>query len=88
MSFEEETQKRVDANGENQLLISAARAFTQASLGPRYSYNFTWLGRPIIQYPQDIVAMQELIWRISRASLLKPALHMGGHSFFLHPCWS
>ena len=34
MSFEEDTQKRVDANGENQLLISAARAFTQASLGP------------------------------------------------------
>ena len=29
----------------------------------KYSYNFTWLGRPIIQYPQDIVAMQELIWQ-------------------------
>ena len=27
-----------------------------------YSYNFTWMNSPIIQYPQDIVAMQELIW--------------------------
>lgn len=29
-----------------------------------YSYNFTWLGRPIIQYPQDMIAMQEIIWQV------------------------
>ena len=82
MSFEEETQKRVDANGENQLLISAARAFTQASLGPRYSYNFTWLGRPIIQYPQDIVAMQELIWRIQPSLIIETGIAHGGSLIF------
>ena len=36
------------------------------SVRHRYSYNFSWLGRPIIQYPQDIVAMQELIWSSGR----------------------
>ena len=82
MSFEEETQKRVDANGGNQLLISAARAFTQASLGPRYSYNFTWLGRPIIQYPQDIVAMQELIWRIQPSLIIETGIAHGGSLIF------
>ena len=82
MSFEEETQKRVDANGENQLLISAARAFTQASLEPRYSYNFTWLGRPIIQYPQDIVAMQELIWRIQPSLIIETGIAHGGSLIF------
>jgi cephalosporin hydroxylase len=82
MSFEEETQKRIDANGENQLLKSAARAFTQASLGPRYSYNFTWLGRPIIQYPQDMVAMQELIWRIQPNLIIETGIAHGGSLIF------
>ena len=34
----------------------------------KYSYHFEFLGRPIIQYPQDIVAMQELIWRVKPTS--------------------
>jgi cephalosporin hydroxylase len=82
MSFEDETQKRIDANGENQILRSTARAFTQASLGPRYSYNFTWLGRPIIQYPQDIVAMQELIWRIQPNLIIETGIAHGGSLIF------
>src|SRR5690606_24569601 len=34
------------------------------SMARRYVYNFDWMGRPIIQYPQDMVAMQELIWTV------------------------
>ena len=45
-------------------LRDAAAAFLRESILPKYSYNFSWLGRPIIQYPQDIIAMQELVWRI------------------------
>jgi hypothetical protein len=40
------------------------RQFMATSIAAKYSYNFSWLGRPIIQYPQDIVAMQELIWSL------------------------
>ena len=29
----------------------------------KYTYNFSWLGRPIIQTPQDMIALQEIIWR-------------------------
>lgn len=57
-SFEQEVAARIDANGQNEALATAAKAFTIASVGAQYSYNFSWLGRPIIQYPQDIVAMQ------------------------------
>ena len=43
----------------------------------KYSYHFESLGRPIIQYPQDIVAMQELIWVVKpdliAASILEDA---------------
>lgn len=36
----------------------------KAGLGGKYTYNFNWLGRPLIQFPQDIVAVQELIWMV------------------------
>jgi cephalosporin hydroxylase len=44
----------------------------------RYSYNFTWLGRPIIQFPEDIVAMQEIIWRIKPDLIIETGIAHGG----------
>ena len=34
-----------------------------------YSYHFTWLGLPIIQYPQDIIAIQEIIWKVKQVRI-------------------
>lgn len=47
-----------------------------------YSYNFTWQGRPIIQYPQDIVAMQELIWSIKPDLIIETGIAHGGSLIF------
>jgi len=47
-----------------------------------YSYNFTWQGRPIIQYPQDIVAMQELIWQIKPDLIIETGIAHGGSLIF------
>lgn len=44
----------------------------------KYSYNFTWLGRPIIQFPQDIIALQELIWRIKPDLIIETGIAHGG----------
>ena len=44
----------------------------------RYSYNFSWLGRPIIQYPQDIVAMQELIFTVQPDLIIETGIAHGG----------
>src|SRR5262245_15181312 len=44
----------------------------------RYSYNFTWLGVPIIQYPQDIVAIQELIWQVKPEVIIETGVAHGG----------
>jgi cephalosporin hydroxylase len=44
----------------------------------KYSYRFTWMGRPIIQYPQDIVAMQELIWRVQPDLIIETGIAHGG----------
>ncbi len=59
--FKEEVSSRITNNTKNIDLINSANVFVQTSALPKYSYNFSWLGRPIIQYPQDMLAMQELI---------------------------
>jgi cephalosporin hydroxylase len=44
----------------------------------RYSYNFTWLGRPIIQFPDDIIALQEIVWRIKPDLIIETGIAHGG----------
>lgn len=43
-----------------------------------YTYNFSWLSRPIIQYPQDIVAMQEIIWAAKPDLIIETGIAHGG----------
>ena len=81
-TFEDEVLDRIDANGRNEALSKAALAFTAASTQPKYSYNFSWLGRPIIQYPQDIVAMQALIWRLQPDLIVETGIAHGGSAIF------
>ena len=80
--FEQEVKERIAANGENAQLRADAMAFTKASLGPQYSYNYAWQGRPIIQYPQDMMAMQELIWSIKPDLIIETGIAHGGSLIF------
>lgn len=43
-----------------------------------YSYNFTWLGRPVIQYPQDTVGFQELVWSVRPDLIIETGIAHGG----------
>lgn len=76
--FEDEVHKRILNNTVNQPLKKAAQQFMLESTKPKYSYNFSWLGRPIIQYPQDIVAMQELIWKVRPDLIIETGVAHGG----------
>jgi len=81
-NFDREVQERLDANGGNKGLRAAAAAFMQQSVPAKYSYNFSWLGRPIIQYPQDIVAMQEIVWRVQPELVVETGIAHGGSLIF------
>ena len=72
-----ECQERVKTYPNSELAY-AAQQFMIASTSPKYSYNFTWLGRPIIQYPQDMVIMQELIWQIKPDLIIETGIAHGG----------
>lgn len=80
--FQREVAERVAAAGSNQRLRESAAVFLRESLQPKYSYNFSWQGRPIIQYPQDMVAMQELIWSLRPDLILETGIAHGGSLIF------
>jgi cephalosporin hydroxylase len=76
--FNQEVLQRVAANGRDPALLEASQTFLRTSIEQRYSYNFAWLGRPIIQYPQDMVAMQELIWQVRPDLIIETGIAHGG----------
>ncbi|GAA0887983.1 cephalosporin hydroxylase family protein [Rhodanobacter soli] len=76
--FERECRENISGMGNDQLLKNLAFQWFQHSLQYKYSYNFSSLGRPIIQYPQDMVAMQELVWRIKPDLIIETGIAHGG----------
>ena len=80
--FNEEVKKRIKLQTIESDLAKKAHSFLAASLVPKYSYNFSWQGRPIIQYPQDIVAMQEIIWTIRPDLIIETGIAHGGSLIF------
>jgi len=67
--------------GDAELQDATRRWFTAASQH-EYSYHFRWLGLPIIQFPQDIVAMQEIIWRVRPELIIETGIARGGSIVF------
>jgi cephalosporin hydroxylase len=76
--FIDERQHRIASNGSNGKLKQAADAFNVESNKAQYSYNFSWMGRPIIQYPQDMIAMQEIIWNVKPDLIIETGIAHGG----------
>ncbi len=59
-------------------LAACSLEFMQESIAARYSYTFEWLGRAVIQYPQDIVAIQELVWAVKPDLIIETGIAHGG----------
>lgn len=62
----------------DKLFNESSLSWLQNSVKHNYSYNFEWLGRPIIQYPQDILAFQELVWRVKPDLIIETGIAHGG----------
>jgi len=77
-TFNDEVNVRVLANPHDEVLADSARSFMEASIRSMYSYNFSMLSRPIIQYPQDVMALQELIWQIKPDLVIEAGIAHGG----------
>lgn len=77
-TFKLERSERIAAQEKLEPLQKAAESFINESISSKYSYNFSWMGIPIIQYPQDIVAMQEIIWEIKPDLIIETGIAHGG----------
>jgi cephalosporin hydroxylase len=59
-----------------------ARRLFDRSCEFKYSYNFKWLGRPVIQYPADMMALQEIIWAVKPVVVVETGIAHGGSLVF------
>lgn len=82
IEFQQEVNDRIETYGRNTNLKDAAHRFTVESVHAKYSYNFRWMGRPIIQYPQDLLAMQEIIWEVKPDLIIETGIAHGGSLIF------
>jgi len=76
--FYKNLKQRIASYGKNKKLLEKSKSFFIESIKEGYSYNFNWLGRPIIQYPQDIVAIQEIIWKTKPDIIVETGIAHGG----------
>jgi len=81
-NFAEEVSSRIRAAADDTGLRDGSASFMLAATQSKYSYNFSWHGRPIIQYPQDMAAMQELIWEIKPDLIIETGIAHGGSLIF------
>lgn len=70
--------EEIQRMGEDETFRLLSRAWMDEANARRYSYHFEWMGRPIIQYPQDIVAMQEIVWQIKPDLIIETGIAHGG----------
>ncbi len=76
--FAEECRSEIAAQGADERLRTLTQEWINCANEKKYSYHFSWLGRPIIQYPQDIMAMQELIWAVKPDLVIETGIAHGG----------
>jgi cephalosporin hydroxylase len=81
-TFQEENRQDIVAMGADQEFRALSDAWMTESVRHRYSYHFRWMGRPIIQYPQDMIALQELIWDLQPDCVVETGVAHGGSLIF------
>lgn len=80
--FMRECLTEIEIQGGDAIMHASTQEWMNNANRLKYSYHFEWLGRPIIQYPQDMVAMQELIWQVKPDLIIETGIAHGGSLIF------
>lgn len=81
-AFAREVAGNIERQGHDADVQALSRIWMRETVPTKYSYNFSWLGRPIIQYPQDILALQEIVWRTQPELIVETGIAHGGSLVF------
>ena len=76
--FSQQRVVEITAQGENTELKDLSQQWLNSSCTHNYSLHFDWMTRPIIQYPQDMVALQEIIWSVKPDLIIECGIAHGG----------
>jgi cephalosporin hydroxylase len=76
--FFQEVQENIHGLGEDHDLQALSRMWTRDVACHKWAYNFQWMGRPAIQFPNDAWAMQELIWNVRPDLIIESGIAHGG----------
>ncbi|WP_018985063.1 cephalosporin hydroxylase family protein [Methylophilus methylotrophus] len=76
--FELEKAQRINQLSNDNPFKELSRNWVEQSMRKSYVYNFSWMGRPVIQYPQDMIAMQELVWEVKPDLIIETGIAHGG----------
>lgn len=80
--FQQEVAANIRSLQQDKDVQALSRVWVREIARYRYAYNFSWLGRPLIQFPQDMVAIQELIWKIRPEVVIETGVAHGGSLIF------
>lgn len=80
--FFAEVKNNIEAIKKDKTVQDISNLWMRKTHHLKYDYNFTWLGRPIIQMPQDIIAMQEIIWSVKPDLIIETGIAHGGSLIF------
>ena len=78
LKFKNEVERNIKRLAKNKMLAESTKIWFERGLSNKYSYNFSSYSVPIIQYPQDMIAIQELIWEIKPDLIIETGIAHGG----------
>lgn len=81
-SFNIRNQKFIKKMSNDKSLEKLSKKWFLSTNRYEYGKHFSWLGRPIIQFPQDIIAFQEIIWKIQPDLIIETGVARGGSLVF------
>lgn len=80
--FALEVTDNIKGQGQDKELKKITSQWIESIVPHKYTHNFSWLGRPIIQFPQDIHALQEVIWDVKPDLIIETGIAHGGSLIF------
>ena len=76
--FRAEVKANIEGLKQDRDVQALTRIWLREIARHKYAYNFSWMGRPIIQFPQDMIAMQEIIWKVQPELVIETGIAHGG----------
>ncbi len=77
-NYSDEVRKNLELVSQDRDYLGLSNVWVRESIRHKYAYGFTWLGRPIMQIPQDIYAIQEIIWEVQPDLIIETGIAHGG----------